>query len=167
MAQGTKADRDQWERRFAALEKALDDVRGDLMALRAEVLGDEPAPRTARRASVTVGAPAPAAAPVAAAPALAGAPDAAPAAAAPSVPGPSAGPDERRMVMFLDAFYKAKGQRLLARDVAQLARDCGLDPRETAAFYLSDHPLLKVDGSERVLTMAGRKLYSQKRHLVG
>ena len=130
-------------------------MRGDLMALRAEVLGDEPAP---------------AAAPVAAAPALAGAPDAAPAAAAASVPGPaaaSAGPDERRMVMFLDAFYKAKGQRLLARDVARVARDCGFDPRETAAFYLSDHPLLKVDGSERVLTMAGRKLYSQKRHLVG
>jgi type VI secretion system protein ImpL len=53
-----------------------------------------------------------------------------------------------------------------ARDVARVARDCGFEPRDTAAFYLSAHPLLKVDGSERVLTMAGRKLYTQKRHLV-
>ncbi len=155
MAQRTKADRDRWEQRFTALEKALEEVRGGLMELRTVVLDDEPAPAATRPASVTVGAPAPA-------------PAASPAAAAsePRKPTASAGADER-MAAFLDAFYKAKGQRLPARDVARVAADCGFDAKETASFYLSDHPLLKVDGSDRVLTTAGRKLYTEKRHLVG
>jgi hypothetical protein len=150
MGEVTSADRDRWEQRFTALEKALEELRGDLTELRAEVLGGEPKPAPARPASVTVGAAAPAPAE---------------AASAPPKPAPAAGADER-MVAFLDAFYKAKGQRLPARDVARVAADCGFDARETASFYLSEHPLLKVDGSDRVLTMAGRKLYTQKRHLV-
>jgi hypothetical protein len=152
MAQRTKAERDRWEQRFTALEKALEELRGGLVELRAEVLGDASAPAApARPASVTVGAPA-----------------AAPAAAASVArkPAASAGPDER-MAAFLDAFYKAKGQRLPARDVARMAADFGFDNKQTASFFLSDHPLLKVDGADRVLTMAGRKVYSEKRHLVG
>jgi hypothetical protein len=153
MAEGTSADRDRWEQRLTALEKALEELRGDLTELRAEVLGDKPKPAAPRPASVTVGAAAPA-----------------PAAAASAPPKPAAAPAaaeaDERMVAFLDAFYKAKGQRLPARDVARVAADCGFDAREMGSFYLSDHPLLKVDGSDRVLTMAGRKLYTQKRNLV-
>jgi hypothetical protein len=158
MAEGTSADRDRWEQRLTALEKALEELRGDLTELRAEVLGDKPKPAAPRPASVTVGAAAPAPAAAASAPPK---PAAAPAAAA-----PAAAEADERMVAFLDAFYKAKGQRLPARDVARVAADCGFDARETGSFYVSDHPLLKVDGSDRVLTMAGRRLYTQKRHLV-
>jgi hypothetical protein len=141
----------------------LEELRSGLSELRAEVLDGGSAPAAARPASVTVGAAAPTAA--SAAPAGTGA--AAPAAAsAPRKPAASAGQDER-IAAFLDAFYKAKGQRLPARDAARVAADCGFDAKQTANFFLSDHPLLKVDGSDRVLTMAGRKVYSEKRHLVG
>lgn len=68
--------------------------------------------------------------------------------------GADSGPDDR-LAAFLDAFVHSQGNRMPAREASRLAEECGV---ETARFFRGARPILKVDGSDRVLTMAGRKL---------
>jgi hypothetical protein len=74
----------------------------------------------------------------------------------PALVGAAAGGDP--MTSFLDAFVHAKGQRLSARETADLAVATGVDPK---ACYTGAHPVLRVDGSDRVLTLHGHKRYVQ------
>jgi hypothetical protein len=61
---------------------------------------------------------------------------------------------------FLDAFVHAKGQRLSARQTADLAAATGVDMK---TCYSGGHPILRIDGSDRVLTLHGHKRYVQTR----
>ncbi|HEV7863796.1 MAG TPA: hypothetical protein VGR20_13885 [Acidimicrobiia bacterium] len=137
---------DGLEGRLAALETTVHSLAAELAVLAAEVHGGAPAGEgevdlRAEDARVDAEAAVIAAAEAAVVP-------------EPALVGAAGGGDPMRS--FLDAFVHAKGQRLTARETADLAAATGVEPR---ACYGGAHPILRIDGSDRVLTLAGHKLY--------
>ena len=55
------------------------------------------------------------------------------------------------------ARLSAAGGRLHKLELHQAARETGVAPADLAALYRGDHPLLRADKDERVLTDAGRE----------
>ena len=66
------------------------------------------------------------------------------------------------VVAFLRRLADSPGGRMHKLEAHQAAREVGLEPTSTAALYRSDPPLVATDGSDRVLTDAGRARLAAK-----